>query len=381
MRIEKRMDHFITNYNIDCPPGADSAVLEDSIMQKGRVASAGSKMLENFVSPIDATVVTRLESAGIKILGKTKMDEFGVAGLFADLNTEISGAAAAVADGEATFALCNDYTGAVRRQAAPRGVCYIHPTYGTVSRYGLIPAVPSMDQIGIACKVPEDGFRALSIIAGNDPGDGAMYSNAQLTGDGGQWAKSKEKIRIGIPANVVSKTDGSDAVGEFAKGFDTVDFELKYFDVITQVMRILCCAEISGCTTRYDGIKFGYRADGFKDLHELYTRSRTEALGPDVKLAAMIGAMVVSQEKYDKYYDRAMRIRRLIKESLDFNEYDMIIMPAPDAQDADKLALSALPQLCGLPSVTVPFRNSAITLIAGARRESMIFSALKAVSL
>ena len=274
------MDNSVIMDNIDLPPGAESAVLEDSIMQKGRVASAGSEILGNFISPFDATVVTRLEAAGINIIGRTKMTEFGVAGLFADMpwnrESETGGANAAVSavvDGVATFALCNDYTGAVSREAAALGVCYLHPTFGTVSRYGLIQSVPSMDQIGIVCSKPEDGFRALSIIAGYDPKDGVSVS-------GGRFSLTHECVKENRPPDTP---------------------ELKYLDICNQVMQILCCAEFSNCVSRYDGVKFGRRAEGYNDLRELYTKSRTEGFGADVKLAAIIGAMVLSQENYARY--------------------------------------------------------------------------------
>ena len=427
------MDYFITDYKIDIPAGAEGAVLEDSIMHKGHPATAGSKILENFISPLDATVVTRLEASGIKILGKTKMDEFGIVGLFNGTsesvsgdckapsipNTECripnsissSGAVSAVADGAAAFALCNDYTGAIGQQAALCGLCYIHPTYGTVSRYGLIPAAVSMDQIGIVCKNPADGFRILSIIAGHDPKDGAMINSGQWsvvsgqgtgdsvqgteergssgqgtgnreqeTGDTGAYALSRP-VTIGVPQNIISKIPGEASSVGFIGDFDTVYFDLQYFDVYAQVMRILCCAEISANISRYDGIKFGYRADGFADLNELYTKSRTEGFGPDAKLAAMIGAMVLSQENYSRYYDKAMRVRCLIRDSLEFDRYDVILLYAVDAAPEWKLELHALPRLCGLPAVTVPFGGSWITLVANVGCEGVLASALEVIGL
>ena len=382
------MDYFVTKYDVDCPAGSISAVLEDSIMHKGYPVTAGSKILDNFISPLDATVIERLEAAGIIILGKTKMDEFGAAGLFEESgsgsgnqNTEFrSGAVCAVADGAATFALCNDYTGAVSCEAAARGLYYIHPTYGTVSRYGLVHAVPSMDQIGVVCKTPVDGLRALSIIAGHDAKDGAMFPDmGQDQGVRDQHTKDACHLRAGVPANVLARVSNSSDVYEFAKNFDTIEFELKHFDVYTQVMQILCSAELSNNTTRYDGIKFGYRAEGYKNLHELYTKSRTEAFGAGVKLASIIGSMVLSQENYLRYYDKAMRIRRLIKESLEFGKYDVIVMPAGEPSAC--LALNALPRLCGLPAVTAPFKGGGVTLIGDTNCENVLFSALEAVSI
>ena len=375
------MKHFITNYNIDCPEGAERAVLEDSIMHKGRLVTAGSKILGNFISPLDATVVTRLEAAGIIILGKTKMDEFGIAGLFADAQKEPSGAVAAVAEGAADFALCNDYTGAIGQQAAAGGLYYIHPTYGTVSRYGLIPAVPSMDQIGIVCKTPDDGLRILSIIAGHDPKDGAMFRGR---GAGAANPELKEKLRIGVPHNIFDRAPGRISPEAFigiglAGDFETVSIELAYSDMNAQVMQILCCAEISGNISRYDGIKFGYRAEVFADLQELYTKSRTEAFGQDAKLAAIMGAIVLSQDYYMRYYDKAMRIRRHIRDSLEFEKYDVIILPSFDWAPELLLAQGALPRLCGLPALTAPV-GGGITLVAGALREDVLFAALEVLS-
>jgi len=366
------MDCFVTKYDTDCRKGAECAVLEDSIMHKGRPVTAGSMILENYISPLDAEVVKRLEGAGICILGKTKMDEFGAAGLFASLPSmsnglcaSQSGAVSAVADDIAGFALCNDYTGAVSSYAALRGLCYIHPTYGTVSRYGLIPAVQSMDQIGVVCRTPAEGFRVLSIIAGHDPKDGAMFPEADRNSE---FGIRNSELRIGAPGNVMAQIPDSQAsaVSEFVKEFTAVEFELKYFETYAAVMQVLCCAELCNNISRYDGIKFGRRAEGYEGLRELYTKSRTEAFGADVKLAAIIGAMVLSQENYLRFYDKAMRIRRLIKESLDFNKYDAIIMPT------GALALSALPRLCGLPALTMPFDGGGVTLIANAGREDVL---------
>jgi len=297
---------------------------------------------------------------------------------------QASGAVAAVADGLADYALCNDYTGAVGVEAAANGLYYIHPTYGTVSRYGLIPAAPSMDQIGIVCKDPADGFRLLSVIAGHDPKDGAMFpgpdpENGALSAGGagrsGGTACPNYKLRIGLPTNVLAKSPDAAIIDELMKDFEPQGFELRYVETYAPVMQILCCAELCNNINRYDGIKFGYRAKGYSGLRELYTKSRTEAFGPDAKLAAIVGSMVLSQDKYLRYYDKAMRVRRLIRDSLDFSKYDAIIMPA-NAQPGPPGFLQALPRLCGLPAVTFPARGRAITLIAGSRREDVLIKVL-----
>ena len=163
------MDSHINAYKSSGAAGVNGAVLEDTIMRKGWPATAGSKILDAFVSPFDATVVTRLLDNGIGIAGRAGMNEFGLPQIVSREAGDICEAVDAVAAGAAPFALCNDIFGIYRRRAAEAGVCYLHPTYGTVSRYGLIPLACSMDQIGIVCKHPADGFNILSVIAGNDP--------------------------------------------------------------------------------------------------------------------------------------------------------------------------------------------------------------------
>jgi len=287
-------------------------------------------MLENFVSPVDATVVERLAAAGAEIAGRVEMNEFGVSGVFNKEIPELTEAVSLIKNGKADVILCNDYTGAISRTAAIHGLYYIHPTYGTVSRYGLIPAVTSMDQIGILCGSSGVGFGVLRMIAGYDPRDGVMSeNNSQIAA---KLNESMQKITVSEPV-------------------------CKYNDVYSQIMQILCCAELGNNISRYDGIKFGHRSKEYNGLRELYTKSRTEAFGDDVKLAAVIGAMVLSQDNYTRYYDKAMRLRRMIKDSFDFVSYDVI-----------KTCCPVLSRLCGLPSLTTPEN----VYIANTEREDIL---------
>ena len=326
-----------------------NVILDSSIMVKGQPATAGSKMLADFIAPFSATVVERLEAAGVSIAGRVESSEFGVGGLFGDeergavssqAHNDIERAFSLVLNGETDFALFNDYTGAVSRAAASCGLYYIHPSYGSVSRYGLIPSVTSMDQIGIVCKSPEVGFQALRLIAGYDSRDGVM-----LSGEGAGESKGAEE-----PSPCFE--------------IDVVALETDYSDVFPQVMQILCCAELGNNISRYDGIRYGFRAKDYNGLNELYTKSRTEAFGADVKLAAILGAMVLSQENYARYYDKAMRLRRLIRDSLDFDSYDVIVTKCP-----------ILSRLCGLPSLTTPEH----VYVASAGCEDVLEAASKAV--
>ena len=364
------MEYFVTKYDVSCQNSADCVVLDDSIMVKGSLATAGSKMLENFISPIDATVVSKLADAGVPIAGKTVMDEFGASGIFLEQGVcatkravisgqqaTVSGAVSAVANGDVPFALCNDYTGAVSLEAAEQGLYYIHPTYGTVSRYGLIPAVASMDQIGVVCKSIRDGERLLSIIAGYDEKDGVMSPTGKPN------PQKRDNLRIGVPDNLSTESRNALEIAGLSNGFELVYFELEYFDIYNQIMQILCCAELSNNISRYDGIKFGYRTKEYSGLQELYTKSRTEGFGFDTKLSATIGAMVLSHDHYTKSYDKAMRTRRMIKSSLDFKKYEAIVVPTP-----------CLARLCGLPAITMPHKDNALTLIAAAGNEDILMT-------
>ncbi|MCL2627612.1 MAG: amidase family protein [Oscillospiraceae bacterium] len=303
-----------------------SVQLEETIMQKGIPGAAGSKMLENFIAVFDATVVTLLMSADIKITGRLSFGEFGAPGLFSDQCDALTAAVSSFANSSADAVLCNDYTGAICTEAGRQGLYYIHPAYGTVSRYGLIPAVTSIDQIGILCKDKKTGFEIFDIIKQED---------------------SQPCVR-GQTLSCVPMTHACPQ---------------PYYDVYPQIMQILCCGELANNISRYDGIKFGYRAKDYSSLDELYTKSRTEAFGEDIKLAALIGAMVLSEDNYMPYYDKAMRLRRLIKNSLDFSDCDVITATAEQTS-----SFPALSRLCGLPSLTTP----SATYIANSECEDLL---------
>ncbi|MCL2046736.1 MAG: amidase family protein [Oscillospiraceae bacterium] len=374
------MEIFTSEYQTERQAGVLYGVLEDSIMHKNQLVAAGSKIMDGFTSPIEATVVSRLEEAGIGILGKTCMDEFGIMGLYAKELNFTSGAVEVVATGVADFALCNDYTGYITSQAAAKGLYYLHPTYGTVSRYGLIPAVASIDQIGIVCKEVEVGFRVLSIISGYDSNDGAVLRELGIRNE--EFAelgiRSEElgvgELTVAVPRNLDTGSVDVSELEFLHQHYNTVDIELPYFEVYGQIMQILCFGEISCNISRYDGISFGYRASDFSDLDDLYKKSRTEALGEGAKLAALIGSMVLSEEYYEKYYEKAMCVRRLVKESLEFDKYDGIIMPACPVMATIpwQLELHALPRLCGLPALTIPNEVGGYTIIANAGREDRL---------
>ena len=356
--------------------------LEDSIMRKGIPSLAGSKIMTGFIAPFDAAVAERLQDSHT-LTTIADMDEFGIDRFSDDKPETELGAVGEVASGAAACALVNDVFGKARRQAPAQGLCYIHPTYGTVSRYGLIPVASSMDQIGIVCRNIEEGFRLLSVIAGRDERDGAMYPEASYAYDVSPNDRNK-KIRMAVPGNAWVNARGEEqaALSHMKSIFDAVPMNLAHFDVYPQVLYILAAAEICNNTNRYDGIKFGYRSPRHKGVNDLYVNTRSEALGREAKLAVIMGAAVLSQECYVPYYEKAMKIRRLIRDVFDFSAYDVIALPARcDGTPYAQSALYAPAVLAGLPSVSIPVKNGGIQLVANRKNEAVLAAAWEALCL
>ncbi len=369
-------DIYITRNDVEAN---NAFALADNIMVKGGRTTAGSKILFNYVSPIDATVYRRLIDSGMELSGKTKLDEFEVTGITIEDDELFSGAVLALENKTCKVALCNDVFGKTRRQAPQRGLYYIRPTYGTVSRFGLIQTVSSMDQIGVACNSIEHGFEALSIIAGHDENDLTTFMQESYC-----YAPKEGKLKIGIPSNILEKTDekSREGIRELTSKYSSEEFELKYFDVLSQIMCILSSAEIGNNTSRYDGVKYGYRTKDYTDLNNLYTNTRSEGLGLNMKLASIVGAMVLSSRNYERYYLKSMKIRRLIKEYCDelYSKYDTIVLPLTleDADPYANFALYALANLCGLPSVSMPLAPSnGVQLVAQVKNENVLYGICK----
>jgi aspartyl-tRNA(Asn)/glutamyl-tRNA(Gln) amidotransferase subunit A len=283
--------------------------IDDSIMQKGKTASAGSKYLENFIAPFDAAVLTRLGEETERVA----LGEFGLETPAQSLKAPL---------------LANDVSGFIRKAAASQGLYYIRPTYGTVSRFGLIPTASSMDQIGVVCDSLDEGFGLLARMAGKDENDGAMLPEVSY-----DYAKKEAPLRFALPEGIALPE--ADKLGAAA-------VKLPNLDVCEQVLQILASAELSNNISRYDGVKFGHRAENFSGLGEMYVKSRSEGFGLDTKRMAVLGCMMLSEDYYEKYYVQAMKIRRLIKESIKFGEYDVLVLPAG----------SPVAVLAGLPSIT-----------------------------
>ncbi|MCL2813296.1 MAG: amidase family protein [Oscillospiraceae bacterium] len=290
--------------------------VDENIFIKGEICAAGSKMLYNFKAPYSATVINKLKAAQMTISCRTKTGEFG------GRPPKKESAADAVASGLADAALGIDSGGGAYRLAAGSGVVYIKPTYGTVSRFGLAANVSSVDQIGVYAKNFGDGFYALSAVSGHDANDPLTYP-----------AEKYEYDAKKIDANQL-------------KVFETDIDAFKYRDCLEPVYLIVSAAEFYSNTSKFDGLKYGYRTENFKDLNDMVINSRSEAFSAETKLKTLMGAYVLSEGQFEKYYYKAAQIRRLIKEELAvwFESFDIVTLPLSDES-------AALANLTGCPAV------------------------------
>ncbi|MCL1794306.1 MAG: amidase family protein [Oscillospiraceae bacterium] len=288
--------------------------IDENIFIKGEICAAGSKMLENFKPPYFATVANRIKEAKMTIVCQSKTGEFGAK------TQKKETAAHAVASGIADAALGMDVGGAAYHAAIESGVAYIKPTYGTVSRFGLAANVSSMDQIGVYAKNFDDGFHVLSAIAGHDENDGAMYP---------------EK-KYGYNADAIDPKS--------LRFADSPEFKLEKY--LEAVYAIISAAEFCGNTARFDGLKFGHRSQNCKSLDDMITNSRSEGFSGETKIKILMGTYVLSEGQYEKYYHKAMQIRRLAKEELSaiFESFDLAIWPMSETW-------VALANLTGCPAI------------------------------
>jgi aspartyl-tRNA(Asn)/glutamyl-tRNA(Gln) amidotransferase subunit A len=365
--------------------------LKDNIITRGITTTAASKMLRNFVPPYDATVVGRLEAAGAIVMGKTNCDEFAMGS-----STENSafgpsrnpwnpdhipggssgGSAVAVAAGFSPIALGSDTGGSIRQPASLCGIAGLKPTYGRVSRYGLIAFASSLDQIGPMARTAYDAAIALSVLAGPDPYDStasqeppADYVGA-LTGD-------IRGVRLGVPRKMLEQgVDNAvrdcfygalDILRE--KGAALVDIELPHAPYAISTYYVIATAEASSNLARFDGVRYGFRAEGAHDLREMYEKTRSQGFGPEVKRRIMLGTYVLSAGYYDAYYLKAQQVRTLVRRDYDraFEQVDAVVMPTnPTAafkigeKTEDPLSLyltdvfTVSANLAGLPALSVP---------------------------
>ena len=365
--------------------------IKDNMCTKGMRTTCSSRILENFIPAYTAQAVANLEQAGAVILGKTNMDEFAMGS-----TTETSafgvtrnpwnlehvpggssgGSCAAVAAGECFYALGSDTGGSIRQPSSFCGVTGIKPTYGTVSRYGLIAYGSSLDQIGPVAKDVSDCAAVLEVLASHDLKDSTSMerSDCDFTA---ALSEDVRGMRIGIPESYFGQgldQEVKDAVLEAArvlgeKGAIVETFDLKLVEYAIPAYYVIASAEASSNLSRFDGVKYGYRAPEYEGLHSMYKKSRSQGFGPEVKRRIMLGSFVLSSGYYDAYYLKALRTKALIKKEFDraFASYDVILAPAAPATaprlgqslgDPLKMYLGDIytisVNLAGLPGISLP---------------------------
>jgi aspartyl-tRNA(Asn)/glutamyl-tRNA(Gln) amidotransferase subunit A len=386
----RRADEEIRKGNAKSLTGIPIAV-KDLICTRGIRTTCGSKILHNFIPPYDATVVEKLRDAGAVFIGKTNMDEFAMGS-----STETShfgvtrnpwdldripggssgGSAAAVAADECIAALGSDTGGSIRQPAALCDVVGMKPTYGRVSRYGLVAFASSLDQIGPFTKDVEDCAILLNVISGYDPRESTSVQ-AEVPDFTNFLSKGIEGWTVGIPKEYF--IEGIDPEVEAAvrkaigviKGLGArcVDVSLPHTEYCLAVYYIVAPAEASSNLARYDGVKYGYRSKEGRDLMEMYKKTRSEGFGAEVKRRIMLGTYALSSGYYDAYYKKASQVRALIKRDFDeaFQSCDVIMTPTSPTpafrigekmDDPLQMYLSDIftisTNLAGIPGVSVP---------------------------
>ncbi|MBU5341482.1 Asp-tRNA(Asn)/Glu-tRNA(Gln) amidotransferase subunit GatA [Caldifermentibacillus hisashii] len=365
--------------------------IKDNIVTKGVRTTCASKILENFDPIYDATVMQKLHNAETVMIGKLNMDEFAMGGstetshyqrTFNPWNLDYvpggssGGSAAAVAAGEVPFTLGSDTGGSIRQPAAYCGVVGLKPTYGRVSRFGLVAFASSLDQIGPITRNVEDNAYLLQAISGVDPYDSTSANLPvpnyveQLTGDvkGLRIAVPKEYLGEGVQASVRNAIlEALKVLEKLGATWEEVSLPHSKYGVATYYL--LASSEASSNLARFDGIRYGYRAQGAENLIDLYKKTRSEGFGDEVKRRIMLGTFALSSGYYDAYYKKAQQVRTLIKQDFDkvFEKYDVIVGPtAPTpafkigAQIDDPLTMYAndlltIPvNLAGVPGISVP---------------------------
>jgi aspartyl-tRNA(Asn)/glutamyl-tRNA(Gln) amidotransferase subunit A len=389
--------------------------IKDALCVKGLRATCGSKILENFIAPYDAAVIERLKAAGAVVLGKVAMDEFAMGstsetcafgapenpwlpGYVAGGSS--GGSAVSVAAGEALASLGSDTGGSIRQPGSLCGVCGIKPTYGRVSRYGLIAYASSLDQVGPLCRDTADTALLLQAICGHDRRDSTSMEMA-VPDFTAALTDGMKGVRVGVPkeyfggglneevATVVRQ--GIEALA--AAGADLVEVSLPHMPYCVAVYYLVSTAEASSNLARFDGVHYGFRAGDCQSLFDVYAKSRSQGFGPEVKRRILLGTYALSAGYYDAYYKKASQVRTLIKNDFTeaFKECDVLVSPVTPAPAwplgtshdnplalylSDILTISA--NLAGIPAMSVPGGFSSqglpvgIQLQAGHFQEEML---------
>ena len=406
-RVDGKIHAFISHDAADALAQADAAdreiaagvnkpllgvpiAIKDVLAVKGQPLNCGSRILGNFISPYDATAIEKLKAAGAVVFGRLNMDEFAMGSSTENSAFGITrnpwdtaripggssgGSAAAVVADECIASLGTDTGGSVRQPAALCGCVGLKPTYGRVSRYGLVAYASSLDQIGPCTKDVRDSATLLGVLSGHDLRDSTSvpqpvpdYAKA-LTGDirGLKLGLPKEYMIGGLDAEVKAAVDA--AMKKFTElGAEVVEISLPHTDYAIATYYIIATAEASSNLARFDGIRYGHRASGAKDVVDLYFQSRAEGFGPEVKRRIILGTYVLSSGYYDAYYLRAQKVRTLIRQDFlsAYREVDALLTPTSPTpafklgEKFDPLALYLCDiytigvNLAGLPALSLP---------------------------
>lgn len=386
-----RVQKQIKEGTLSGPLAGVPAALKDNFCTEGILTTCSSKMLAGFQPTYTAEAVRNLEQAGVVVIGKTNMDEFAMGSTTETSaygvtrnphNTEhvpggsSGGSCAAVAAGECSFALGSDTGGSIRQPSSFCGVAGMKPTYGTVSRYGLIAYGSSLDQIGPIGRDVTDCATILETIASYDKKDSTSIPRED-TDFTSALVEDVRGMRIGIPKDYFGEgldSEVAEAVLTAAKelekkGAVLEEFDLSLVEYAIPAYYVIACAEASSNLSRFDGVKYGYRAEKYEGLHDMYKKTRSEGFGTEVKRRIMLGSFVLSSGYYDAYYLKALRTKALIKQAFDraFGTYDVILSPAAPTTapkigeslgDPIQMYLGDIytisVNLAGLPGITVP---------------------------
>ena len=363
-------------------------ILKDNICTKGVLTTCSSKILQNFVPPYDAHVTELLKSKGFILLAKSNLDEFAMGSSTENSAFQATsnpwdltkvpggssgGSAAAVSSMMAPFALGSDTGGSIRQPASYCGVVGLKPTYGAVSRYGLVAFASSLDQIGPITRTVEDAAAALNVICGHDRRDSTSVDAAypdytQAIG------KDVKGLKIGLPKEYLSDSLHAgvrEALNSAIKAFESMgavveETSLPTFDYALSAYYIISSAEATSNLSRFDGVKYGYRAKEYDGVVDMYIKTRNEGFGAEVKRRIMLGNYVLSSGYYDAYYLKALKVRTLIKRDFDalFEKYDCILSPVAPAPAFTKGEKSDPMQMYLTDIYTVPVNIAGLAAVS-----------------
>ena len=390
----KKADEVQAMFDAEKEMGALAGIpiaIKDNICTKGVRTTCASKMLENFIPPYDASVMKKIEATNAIILGKTNMDEFAMGGstensaFFITKNPvnldkvpggSSGGSAAAVAGKMAPISLGSDTGGSIREPASFCGIVGMKPTYGLVSRYGLVAFASSLDQIGPFSKTVRDNAVLLTAIAGHDEMD-STSANVENKDYEKALVNDVKGLKIGVPKEYFGEGINEEVRASLEKaiekykelGAEVEECSLPVTEYALPTYYIIACAEASSNLGRYDGIRYGYRTKNFESLKDIYKNSRTEGFGDEVKRRIILGTYVLSSGYYDAYYKKAQKVRTLVKKGFEeaFEKYDVLLTPTVPSVAFDIGSKSKNPlemymtdiltvsiNIAGVPAISIP---------------------------